>query len=35
MLTRRDKRYDMVIHMVTAADGARDFFKDKNIEGAI
>lgn len=25
----------MVIHMVTAADGARDYFNDKNIESAI
>lgn len=28
----RDKRYDMVIHMVTAADGAEEYFKRENAE---
>ena len=28
----RDKRYDMIIHMVTAADGAEEYFKPDNPE---
>jgi len=26
----RDKRYDLVLHMVTAADGAPDFYNKSN-----
>lgn len=26
----RDKRYDAIVHMITAADGATDFFNKSN-----
>jgi hypothetical protein len=31
----RDNRYDMVLHLVTAADGAEDFFYSQKGEGTL
>lgn len=30
MFQLRDKRYDAILHMITAADGAKDFYNKSN-----
>jgi hypothetical protein len=32
LVNLRDRRYDAVIHMVTSANGAEDYFKSENKE---